>query len=62
MIQRYLYEHFTLPGHSGLLYDASLTMIEKTDFSRANKCEDYCIDVLTTKAPMGLNFDFGDNF
>ena len=61
-MQRYLYRHFTLPGHSGFLYDASLTLIEKTDFSRPKKCEDYCIDVLITKTPMGLNFDFGDSF
>ena len=30
-MQRRLYEHFNLPGHSGLLNDVSVTLIDKTD-------------------------------
>ena len=28
-MQRHLYEHFTLPGHSGFLHDVSITLIDK---------------------------------
>ena len=57
-MQRHLYEHCTLPGHSGFLYDAFIILIDKTDPSCTTKREDYWIDTLKTKAPMGLNFDF----
>ena len=30
-MQRSLYEHFNLPGHSGLLNYVSVTLIDKTD-------------------------------
>ena len=49
-------EHFTLPGHSGFLH-VSITLVDKTDPSCLTKREDYWIDILKTKAPMGLNFD-----
>ena len=42
-MQRHLYEHFTLSGHSGFLY-VSITMIDKTDPSCPTKREDYWID------------------
>ena len=61
-IQRHLYEHFTLPGHSSFLHDVSITLIDKTDPSYPTKREDYWIDILKTKPPMGLNFDFYDSF
>ena len=61
-MQKHLYEHFTLPGHSGFLHDVSVTLIDKTDPSCPTKREDYWIDTLKTKAPMGLNFDFDDSF
>ena len=61
-MQRHLYEHFTLPGHSGFLHDVSITLIDKTDPSCPTKREDYWIDILKGKAPMGLNFDFDDSF
>ena len=61
-MQRHLHEHFTLPGHSGFLHDVSIRLIDKTDPSCSSKRKDYWIDVLKTKAPMGLNFDFDDSF
>ena len=61
-MQRHLYEHFTLPGHSGFLHDVSITLTDKTDLSCPTKCKDYWIDILKTKAPMGLSFDFDDRF
>ena len=61
-MQRHLHEHFTLPGTSGFLHDVSITLIDKTDPSCPTKREDYWIDILKTKAPMGLNFDFYDSF
>ena len=33
-MQRHLYEHFTLPGHSGFPHDVSITMRDKTDPTR----------------------------
>ena len=30
-MQRYLYEHFQLPGHIGFLQDTYVTLIDKTD-------------------------------
>ena len=61
-MQKHLYEYFTLPGPSGFLHDVSVTLIGKTDPSCPTKREDYRIDTLKTKAPMGLNFDFDDSF
>ena len=61
-MQRHLYEHFTLRGHSGFLHDVSITLIDKIDPCCPTKREDYWIDILKTKAPMGLNFDFDDSF
>ena len=61
-IQRHLYEHSTLPGHSGFLHHVAITLIDKIDPSCTTKREDYWTDTLKTKAPMGLNFDFDDSF
>ena len=61
-MQRHLYEHFTLPGRSSFLHDVSITLIDKTDPSYPTKREDYSIDILKTKPPMGLNFDFYNSF
>ena len=49
-MQRHLYKHFQLPGH---------TLIDKTDPRAPTKCEDYWIHTLKTKAPMGLNVEGG---
>ena len=40
-IQRYLYEHFNLPGHTGFLNNVSVTFIDKTDPKDPIKQEDY---------------------
>ena len=32
-MQKHLYEHFTLPGHSGFLQDVSFILIHKIDQS-----------------------------
>ena len=61
-IQKHLYKHFTLPGHCGFLHDVSVTLIDKTDPSYPTKRENYWIDTLKTKAPLGLNFDFDERF
>ena len=61
-MQRHSYEHFTLLGHSSFLHDVSITLIDKTDPSFPTKHENYWIDNLKTKAPVGLNFDFNDCF
>ena len=61
-MQRHLYEHFSLPGHSGFLHDVYIALIDKTDPSCPTKREDYWVDTLKTKTPMGLKFDFDDSF
>ena len=40
-MQRHLYEHFNVPGHSGFLNDVSVTLIDKTDPKGPTKREDY---------------------
>ena len=40
-MQRHLYEHFQLPGHTGLLQDNYVTLTDKTDPTAPTKCEDY---------------------
>ena len=45
-MQRHLYEHLTLPGHSSFLHDASFPLVDKTDPSYSTKHEDYWIDTL----------------
>ena len=56
-MQRHLCEHLALPENSGFLHDVFITLIDKTNLSFPTKHEDYWIDTLKTKAPMGLNFD-----
>ena len=58
-MQRHLYEHFQLPGHTGFLQDTYVTLIDKTDPRAPTKREDYWIHTLKTKAPMGLNVEGG---
>ena len=52
-MERHLHEHFPLPGLSGFLHDVSITLINKTDPSSPTKREDYWIDTLKIKAPIG---------
>ena len=61
-MQRHLYEHFTLQRHSGFLHDVPVTLIDKIDPSYITKREDYSVDTLKTKGPIGLNFNFDDSF
>ena len=42
-MQRHLYKHFQLPGHSGFLQDVYVTLIDKTNPSAPTKCEYYWI-------------------
>ena len=56
-MQRHLYDHFNLPGHSGFLNDVSVTLIYQTNPKNATKREDYRIHTLKTKAPLGLNVE-----
>ena len=56
-MQRHLYEHFNLRGHSGFLNDVSVTLIDKTDPKDPTKREDYWIHTLKIKAPLGLNVE-----
>ena len=58
-IQRHLYEHFQLPGHTGFFQDTYLTLIDKTNPRAPTNREDYRIYTLKNKAPMGLNVEGG---
>ena len=58
-MQGHLYDHFTLPGHSGFLHDISITLIEKTDLSCPTKREDYMIETFKNKARI---FGVDDSF
>ena len=58
-MQRHLYEHFNLPGHSGFLNDVSVTLIDKTDPKDPTKRQDFWIQTLKTKAPLELNIEDG---
>ena len=58
-MQRHLYEHFQLPGHTGFLQDTYVTLIGKTDPRIPTKHEDYWIHTFKTKAPIGLNVEGG---
>ena len=53
-MQRHLYEHFQLPGHTGFLQDTYVTLTDKTDPRAPTKREDYWIHTLKTKAPIDL--------
>ena len=57
-MQRHLYEHFYLPGHSGFLSDVSVTLINKTS-PKDPKRGDSWIHTLKTKGPLGLNVEDG---
>ena len=52
--QRYLYEHFQLPGHTGFSQDTFVTPSDNTDPRAPTKREDYWIHTLKTKPPMDL--------
>ena len=58
-MQKHLYEHFDLPGHTSFSEDVKVTLIDKTDPRNPTKREDYWIYTLKTKAPMGLHMEDG---
>ena len=58
-MQRPLYEHFQLPGHTGFFQDTYLTLIDKTNPRAPTNREYYRIYTLKNKAPMGLNVEGG---
>ena len=58
-MQRHLYEHFNLPGHSGFSNDVSVTLIDKTDPKDPTKRQDFWIQTLKTKAPLEFNIEDG---
>ena len=45
-MQRHLYQHFQLPGHTGFLQDTYVTLIDKTNPRAPTKHEDYWIHTL----------------
>ena len=58
-MQKHLYEHFDLPGHTSFLEDVTVALIDKTDSRNPTEGEDHWIYTLKTKAPMGLNMEDG---
>ena len=58
-MQRHLYKHFQLRGHTGFLQDTSAVLIDKTDPKAPTKYEHYWIHTYKTTAPMGLNVEGG---
>ena len=58
-MQKHLYEHFDLPGYTGFLKDATVTLIDKKNPRNPTEREDYWIHTLKTKAPRGLNMEDG---
>ena len=47
---------------SGFLHDVPVTLMDKIDPSYITKREDYSVDTLKTKGPIGLSFNFDDSF
>ena len=56
-MQKYLYEHFDLPGN--FLKDVSVTLIDKADHRDPPAREYYWIYPLQSKTPVGLNMEDG---
>lgn len=53
--QNSFHQHFLQNGHNGLVQDAEITIIDKTDPSCPTKREHFWIDRLGTMSPLGLN-------
>ena len=45
-MQRHLYKHFKLPGHTGFLQYTYVTVINKTDPGAPTECDDYSIHAM----------------
>ena len=58
-MQRHLHEHFNLSSHSRFLNDVSVTLTDKKDPKDPTKREDYWIQTLKTKPPVGLSIEDG---
>ena len=56
-MQKHLYEHFDLPGHTSFLENVTVTLIDKTDSKNPTERENYWIYTFKPKAPMGLNME-----
>ena len=54
-MQEHLYKHFQTEGHKGVLNEASVTFIDKTDGEDPKKGERYWMETLKTMKPYGLN-------
>ena len=54
-MQRHLYKYFQVPGHTSFLQVTYVTLM--TDPREPTKLEDYWINTLKTRAPMGLNVE-----
>ena len=54
-MQEHLYKHFQTEGHKGVLNEASVTFIDKTDGEDPKKRERYWMQTLKTMKPYGLN-------
>ena len=50
-MQEHLHRHFSSPGHSGILNNVSVTLIDKTDGSNPKERENY---LMKTMIPYGL--------
>ena len=58
-MQRHLYKHFQLPGHTGFLQGLYVTLTDKNDPSAPTEPEDYWTHTCKTKTPTGLNVEGG---
>ena len=56
-MQEHLFRHSSSSGHNGILNDASITFIDKTDPSDPLKREDYWRRTPKTMAPFGFNIE-----
>lgn len=55
-MKKHFYRHFSSAGHTGLLNDKSVTLIDKTDGSDPKK-SDYWMKPLKSLASHGLNIE-----
>ena len=61
-MEKHLYKHLMSPGHSSFPHDVFIKRIDKTDPSYHIRREEYWINALKTKAAIGPNFDFDNNY
>ena len=56
-LQEHLFEQFNSERHNGILHDASVTLINKTDGKNSIKREHFWPHTLKTLAPHGLKVE-----